>query len=41
MEAHGQRVIDSFKKFDRDGNGCITRDELGAVLKSLDGDTWH
>lgn len=40
MEAHGQAVIDAFKKFDKDGNGVIDRKELGAVLKSLDGDPW-
>ena len=34
--SHGQEVVEAFKKFDKDGNGTISREELGAVLKALD-----
>lgn len=38
--SHGQEVVEAFKKFDKDGNGTISREELGAVLKALDAEAW-
>lgn len=33
-------VLEAFQKFDKDGSGSISRDELGQVLKSLDPEGW-
>ncbi|CAK9008946.1 unnamed protein product [Durusdinium trenchii] len=33
-------VLEAFKKFDKDGDGSITRDELGNVLRTLDPEEW-
>ena len=34
-------VTDAFKLFDQDGNGTISRQELGEVLKMLEPDSWN
>lgn len=36
----GEEVKLMFELFDKDGNGRITVDELKAMMKNLDGDTW-
>ncbi|CAK9007883.1 unnamed protein product [Durusdinium trenchii] len=33
-------VLNAFKRFDQDGSGCISREELGTVLQSLNPDDW-
>ena len=37
MAEGSQAILETFKKFDADGSGCIDREELGAVLKALEG----
>jgi len=37
MAERSQAILETFKNFDADGSGCIDREELGAVLKALEG----
>lgn len=33
-------ILEAFKKFDEDGSGAISRDELAQMLKRIDEDIW-
>ena len=37
---YSEAVVKAFKKFDTNGDGSISREELGTVLKSLQPDAW-
>ncbi|CAJ1345553.1 unnamed protein product, partial [Effrenium voratum] len=38
--AHDEKVIEAFQKFDADGSGNISKEELAEVLKALNPDDW-